>query len=165
MNTSEHLLTIAAEECMEIALEAALLAQRLSKALRFGLDETQPNNHESNRTRIVQNYEKLLQEGNDLRGVLALLQLAPAQDTFERVNVDNDAVLAKQEKVKRFLLYSSQCGTLTDDVVRDLRAVAIAAGQSSVEGPNDERASLEADFAARCTRWADRLEGKETQHG
>jgi hypothetical protein len=114
MNTTEHLLTIAAEECMEIALEAALLAQRLSKSLRFGLDETQPNHHESNRTRIVQAYEKLLQEGNDLRAVLAMIGLVPSFDDCGRVIVDNDAVHAKQEKVKRYLAYSATCGTLDD---------------------------------------------------
>jgi hypothetical protein len=163
VNRTEHLLTVATEECIEIALEASLLAQRLTKALRFGLDEVQPSQPESNRTRIIHTYEKLLQEGNDLRAALALLQIVPAFDDCERVGVDNDAVLAKQEKVARYLEHSARCGTLvdTEDVVKQLRMMAIIAGQSSVEGEQGERSTLEDAFAQRCTAWADQLEGKQ----
>lgn len=194
MTTREHLLAIAAEECMKIALEASLLAQRFSKALRFGLEETQPDQPDDNWTRIVAAYEKMLREGDDLHAVMAMLDIV----TIYRSSRDVDALREKQEKVKRFLQHSSKCGTLTDDVVRDLRSAAMVIGQSSVEGetpagrlrraidstkamnvlpltaeecakildstPGLSRHEAEQAFAERCTQWADRLEGKE-HHG
>lgn len=161
MNTTEHLLAIAAEECAEIALEASSLAQRLTKALRFGLNETQPGQERSNLRRIVDGYETLLQEGNDLHAVLGMLQLVPSFDDCVRIEVDNEAVLAKQEKIRRFLAYSRECGTLCDDVVAEMRTMAMVAGHAGVEGPADSRAAADLTFAEHCTRWADRLEGKQ----
>lgn len=47
MKRHEHLLSILAEECCEVG-------QRVSKALRFGLDEVQPGQDLSNAERIKQ---------------------------------------------------------------------------------------------------------------
>lgn len=94
MNRNEHLLMILAEECAEVA-------QRVSKALRFGLDEVQPGQDLTNEQRIWN-------EMNDLAGVSEMLIAARGSGGLCR-----DAVDAKKAKVERFLVYSAECGTLT----------------------------------------------------
>ena len=93
MDRTEHLLTILAEECAEIA-------QRASKALRFGLDEVQPGQELSNE-------QRLWNELNDLAGVGEMLIALRGRGGLSR-----DAVEAKKAKVEAFLKYSEQCGTL-----------------------------------------------------
>lgn len=61
MTRREHLLTIAMEECNEVA-------QRLSKALRFGENEIQPGQEFPNDYRVLIEY-------NDLIAVLRMLGL------------------------------------------------------------------------------------------
>ena len=97
MTRDEHLYTIGGEESVEIA-------QRFSKAVRFGGDEVQPGQALDNRARI-------LQEFADLVGVMEMLGF----------NVDIPAhsalrpwINAKKAKVLRFLEYSRQCGTLSE---------------------------------------------------
>lgn len=95
MTRDEHLYTIAGEEGVEIA-------QRCSKAVRFGGTEVQPGQGMDNRQRI-------LQEFADLVGVLELLGFdigIPAHSAL-RPWID-----AKKEKVEKFLAYSRECGTL-----------------------------------------------------
>jgi len=89
MNRTEHLLTILAEESAEVA-------QRATKALRFGLDEVQPDHVWNNRERIVQ-------ELNDLWAVAEMLGIC---------RVDRIAIDRKKAKVEAFLEYSKKCGTL-----------------------------------------------------
>lgn len=60
MNRKEYLLTVASEECSEIA-------QNISKALRFGLDSHKPGTDTSNA-------EKIMQEYYDLKAVIIKLQ-------------------------------------------------------------------------------------------
>jgi hypothetical protein len=94
MTENEHLLTIAAEECVEVA-------QRLSKALRFGLTEVQPGQG-------LDNAERIMVEFDDLQAVIMMLQarrLLPS-GKLERI-------FAKKEKVHHFLVYSATQGTLT----------------------------------------------------
>ncbi len=95
MTRLEHLLIILAEECSEVA-------QRASKALRFGLDEVQPRQGLSNE-------QRLWQELSDLVAVSEMLLAERGQG-----GVDPAAVQAKKAKVERFLEYSRQCGTLQD---------------------------------------------------
>jgi hypothetical protein len=45
MTREQHLLTILAEECGEVV-------QRASKAIRFGLDESQPGQLDDNKKRL-----------------------------------------------------------------------------------------------------------------
>jgi hypothetical protein len=59
MNNTEHLLTILSEECVETA-------QRVSKAIRFGLTEVQEGQH-------LNNAERLVYEFNDIVAVMELL--------------------------------------------------------------------------------------------
>jgi hypothetical protein len=94
MNRKEHLLIIAAEECNEVA-------QRLSKALRFGLSEIEPGQQLSNSYRIKQ-------ELNDLIAVLQMIEIETGVD----FSVEPVLLTEKQHKVHHFLKYAQQCGTL-----------------------------------------------------
>lgn len=94
MTTEEHLLQIVGEECNEVA-------QRVSKALRFGLDEVQPD-------QLLTNSERIMVEFDDLMAVVRMCQnraLLPGSE-YKRIE-------AKQEKVAKFLRYSEECGTIT----------------------------------------------------
>lgn len=89
MNESEHLLCCLAEECAEVA-------QRVSKALRFGLDEVQPG-------QSLTNAERIVGELVDLNAVVVMLvtrmtipPLPGAAGPYE----------AKRAKVSKYLEYS-----------------------------------------------------------
>jgi hypothetical protein len=85
-----------AEECAEVA-------HRASKALRFGLDETQPLHKSTNAQRIIQEMEDLLTvtqmliEEGSLTGLYGIRPLS-----FK----------GKREKIEKYLRYSEKCGTL-----------------------------------------------------
>lgn len=96
MNLTEHLLIILAEECNEVA-------QRCSKALRFGLYEKQPGQDKTNAYRIIE-------ELSDLSGVWQMLR-----DQERLPSIDPSLSDAKKAKVESFLNYSLQCNTLEDD--------------------------------------------------
>lgn len=98
MNRSEYLLTCLAEECAEVA-------QRVSKALRFGLDEIQPGQPLNNRERVG---EELL----DLVCVAAILRDERVLDWPAIVSVEETA--AKRDKIERFMAISRREGTLTE---------------------------------------------------
>lgn len=98
MNRTDHLLDILAEECNEVAL-------RVSKALRFGLDEIQPGQTLTNRQRIMA-------EVNDLYAALKML----GDDGVIDPNPAPDAVQTKVAKVEAFLVYSAKCGRLDTDL-------------------------------------------------
>ena len=95
MTRDEHLYTIAAEECAE-------LAQRFSKANRFGGNETQPGQPFNNRQRI-------LQEFADLIGAMEMLGF---DFQIGRLHALRPWIDAKKEKVEKYLAYSKECGTL-----------------------------------------------------
>ena len=94
MNLQEHLLTCLAEECMETA-------QRITKALRFGLHEVQPGQRLSNLDRI----------GLEYGDFLAVKQLLTEHGVEIRTNLDH--VAAKKDKVMKFAQYAREQGTLT----------------------------------------------------
>lgn len=95
MNRTEHLLWILSEECAEVA-------QRASKAARFGLEEIQPGHP-------LTNAERIAQELHDLMGAVEKLEEAGALPRIgNRVAID-----AKKDKIELFLAYSRSCGTLT----------------------------------------------------
>lgn len=96
MNRLEHLLSILGEECAEVA-------QRSSKAMRFGMDEIQPGQEKSNE-------ERIWQEMNDLAAIGEMLIEMRGSGGLSR-----DAIEAKKAKVEKFLLYSIECGTLSDE--------------------------------------------------
>jgi hypothetical protein len=104
MTRSEHLLTCLAEECAEVA-------QRVSKALRFGLKEIQDGQSATNAQRIDA-------EIDDLISVVVILQnegILPASPypSAERIQ-------AKKMKIERFMAISIEQGTL--DGPRSARA-------------------------------------------
>lgn len=96
MTTTEHLLTILGEECAEVH-------QRASKALRFGLDEIQPG-------QTLTNAERVMQEFDDLYAVVLMLQNRALLPGRTARNVQE-----KQDKVNKFICYSAECGTLSEN--------------------------------------------------
>jgi len=99
MTKTEHLLTIAAEECAEIA-------HRISKALRFGLNEVQAGQDKTNAERVMEEFydfvaviEWLTEEGH----------LPPM-----RVRNVEAAVEAKKAKIRRYFQISVEQGTLQE---------------------------------------------------
>jgi hypothetical protein len=102
----EHLLTIVAEECNEVA-------QRCSKAARFGVDEIQPGQSLTNAARIYQEYA-------DLRGAMEMLHLHCLSMT-EGLPSLGSMTDSKKYKIAEFLEYSAKCGTLSDPVAAEQR--------------------------------------------
>lgn len=99
MNRLEHLLTISAEECNEVA-------QRATKALRFGLREVQPG-------QPLDNAERIRQEFNDLWASLDMVEKEKGMPTGTLTGINMSEVFAKQDKIEEFLLLSAKEGTLT----------------------------------------------------
>lgn len=98
MTRTEHLLSILAEECNEVA-------QRVSKAMRFGLSEIQPGQEKSNAERIKE-------EMVDLIAVWGMLCVSGCTEPI--APMDEPKIIAKQKKVEKFLEYSVECGTLLE---------------------------------------------------
>lgn len=84
----DYLLTILAEECTEVG-------QRATKAIRFTLDEKEPDQDLTNK-------ERLIQEFNDLYGVMCVLQQEKVFDDF----LDLEAIEKKMLKIEKFYKYS-----------------------------------------------------------
>jgi hypothetical protein len=95
MNHQEHLLTIVAEEALEVA-------HRASKALRFGLMEIQPGQALNNAQRLIGEFHELI----------AALEMLNDESRMQMLMVDRAAVDAKKVKVEKFLAYSLEMGTL-----------------------------------------------------
>lgn len=95
MTRLDHLTTILMEECAEVA-------QRASKAARFGFGEIQPG-------QFLTNAERLEQEMTDLLTVYQMLAnegvVAPLGEAMGERG-------SKREKVEKFLRYSAECGRL-----------------------------------------------------
>lgn len=97
MTRQEHLLIILAEECAEIA-------QRASKALRFGMEEVQQGQTATNWQRIIDEFADL----SCMMGMLGFPKNRKEELVFTISATD------KQHKVENFLEYSKSCGTLTE---------------------------------------------------
>lgn len=97
MTRTEHLLTILAEECAEVA-------QRVSKALRFGLAETQPGQPFTNAQRIE--YE--------LTDLLAAVESLVEERVIADPDVNDFAKRHKKRKVEKFLAFSAGRGLVDD---------------------------------------------------
>lgn len=97
MTENEHLLSCLAEECAEVA-------QRVSKVLRFGLDEVQPGQE-------LNNAQRLAGELIDLQAVLIMLQdrgIIP----YPLVSNPDDAIAKKIAKVHKYMDLARELGTL-----------------------------------------------------
>jgi len=95
MTRTENLLTILSEECVETA-------QRVSKAIRFTLEEVQPEQELTNAQRIVYEF-------NDIVAVMEILQ---EEGIFEKV-IDREAIEKKKVKVAKYLAYSTSIGAVS----------------------------------------------------
>lgn len=113
MNRTEHLLSCLAEECAEVA-------QRVSKALRFGLDEVQPGQPHTNAQRI----------GQEFHDLLAVVEMLEEEGSLDRPT-DTHAIERKKAKVLAFMEYAEQCGTLTPNAQDQPRAQAEGRSESA----------------------------------
>jgi len=104
MTRLEHLLTIAAEECNKIG-------QRISKAIRFTLEEVQPG-------QALTNAERIMYEFKDLQAVMELLE---DEGALPSIWVrDEDAIERKKRKVELFLCHSFDVGTMGEEGIKPL---------------------------------------------
>lgn len=95
MNLQEYLLVSLAEECAEVA-------QRATKALRFGINEIQPGQPYPNGMR-------LMDELDDLLLIVKMLQ-----DDGHLPTSSSD-IESKRQKVFRFMDFAEECGKLTQE--------------------------------------------------
>lgn len=97
MNRTEHLLSCLSEECSEVS-------HRVSKALRFGLDEIQENQKLSNRERI--HYE--------VTDLLAVLVILSEERIIDFTQIEHNAIYAKMRKIERWMKHAEENGSLID---------------------------------------------------
>lgn len=95
MTRKEHLLTITSEECNETA-------QRISKALRFGLSEIQPGQKRTNIERFTEEFSQLY----------AMVEMLKEEGHIHKI-LDEEEIQNKKVKVEKYLEYCKQIGTLT----------------------------------------------------
>lgn len=106
MTRSEHLLAIIAEECVEIA-------QRATKALRFGLEQVQEDaddRPEENPEHLT-NGQRIMGEYYHLRAVLGMAGFNPWECSDRTMWLESE----KCARVERYLERSRRCGTLVDE--------------------------------------------------
>ncbi len=106
MTREEYLLTCMGEECNEIA-------QRISKALRFGMQE---------QYRGKTNEQYILDEFHDLLGVVKMLDdenIIKFAKNFDKAKVE-----ARIAKVNEYFKYAKTCGTIFE-VPTDSQALAM----------------------------------------
>lgn len=94
MTRIEYLLTCLAEEAAEVA-------QRATKASRFGTEEIQPG-------KTFTNAERIGHEMTDLVAVVEMLEAEGVRIYY----MDVIGIERKKEKVEKFYDYAIQCGTV-----------------------------------------------------
>jgi hypothetical protein len=97
MNISEHLLTIVSEECVETA-------HRVSKALRFSVNEVQPGQPFNNGDRIMEEFYDLV----------AAIERCQKENILPMWGDELIAYHKDKKKlaIEKFLKYSKEVGTL-----------------------------------------------------
>lgn len=114
MNRVEHAMTVAAEECSEVAQaaldadipglarQAAHIAQTIGKALRFGINDGYPGAGSTNG-------ENLVREVNDLIGALEVMieEGIPLPGLLDRAAID-----AKKARIRHWMGHAAALGTL-----------------------------------------------------
>ncbi len=100
MNEQQNDLLVFSEELAEVAIELLTLANQISKAIRFGIDEQ--------RDLPTSNRERITSEWNDLLGSVENLRK-------RGINLDTDvaAVMAKRTKIEKYAGYSKELGQIT----------------------------------------------------
>lgn len=96
MNRTEHLLSCLAEECAEVS-------QRVSKALRFGLDEVQPGQPLRNSDRIEE----------ELRDLFAVASILASEGVIGWCLPEQTEVTRKADKIEHFMSISREQGVLS----------------------------------------------------
>lgn len=97
MTRAEHILSCFAEECNEVA-------QRVSKALRFGVLEVQPGQTLTNAERIVDEYIQ----------IIAVERMLVAEGIIPRPQLSESVIAAKQQKIEKFIAYAREQGALQE---------------------------------------------------
>lgn len=97
MTRNEHLLIILGEECAEVA-------QRVSKALRFGLSEVEPGEEAPNAQRITA----------ELKDLWAMAIICAQAGLIPYPQPSVTEIEAKRDKVERFFAISRAQGTLSE---------------------------------------------------
>lgn len=97
MTREEHLLICLAEECAEVA-------QRVSKALRFGLDEVQEGQALNNRQRISE----------ELFDLFAVATICDRSGLLSGVEPNERTIARKLAKIEKYFDISRAQGTLKD---------------------------------------------------
>jgi len=95
MTEQEHLFACLSEECGEVI-------QEVSKIHRFGIADSNPRIDD-----FVPNEERLSNEINDLLGVVEMLK-----EQGVKIEISATKMLEKQAKVKRYMEYAREKGTL-----------------------------------------------------
>lgn len=105
MNLTEHIMVVGNEEAGEVATAALAVAKALSKGLRFGQDDINPE-------RGLTAVEVLAAELNDLEATVELLLEAgvPLPGLHDRAAID-----AKKAKVRKWMQHAVQRGSLVID--------------------------------------------------
>lgn len=96
MNRAEHMLACLAEEGAEVA-------QRVTKALRFGLREVQPGQPLTNDDRIC----------DELRDLIAVAHILHSEGVIGWFMPEIGDVNAKLSKIERFMAISREQGVLS----------------------------------------------------
>lgn len=102
MNAKQYLLVCLAEECAEVS-------QEVGKALRFGIEHDWPG--DKNQGTNAQRIEK------ELTDLFAVFEMLVAEGVFPPVHCglrgfSASAIEAKKEKVRQFMHYAREKGTL-----------------------------------------------------
>ncbi|APR52015.1 hypothetical protein CA223_06685 [Sphingomonas koreensis] len=96
MNRVEHLLTCLGEEGNEVA-------QRVSKALRFGLREVEPGQPLTNDDRVC----------DEIRDLIAVAHILHGEGVIGWFMPDTGDIQAKRRKIERFMAISREQGVLS----------------------------------------------------
>lgn len=94
MTRQQHLIAILGEEGVEVS-------QRTTKALRFGLNEVQPE-------QPFDNAERIMREMSDMIAVYEMLVDEGLVPPVKKSLIQN-----KKDKVEKFLVYSDEQGMIT----------------------------------------------------
>ena len=96
LTTEQYLLNCLAEECSEVI-------QRVTKSLRFGLDEVQEGQPLTNAERLAYEYNDILSVMEELLEVVDIPDVGSAEQ-----------IARKSSKIRKYLEYSRSIGIVED---------------------------------------------------